>query len=75
MAAKLKVTDRTKFDQTIQSVDFKDLHYQGANIFSGSVLMYTTDDNIIPYHGLIYANDFERDYGFVIINPSEATKP
>ena len=68
MAAKLKVTNREKFNQRVLRIDSKNLTLLREDMYGGSIIIHTVDDEVIPFHGLIYKNEFEKKYGFIVIN-------
>lgn len=68
MTTKIKITDSLTFSRLITNVDFIDLVFEGKGVFGGGVCLYTTDDKVVPFHGLIREDDFEKEFGFLIIS-------
>lgn len=66
MEVTLHITNSELFEQKVDQVDLNGLSEEAAAVFNGLIRIYTRDGRIVPFYGLIEADDFESDFGFVL---------
>ena len=71
MKAAFRVTNPQLFNETVAEVEFLNLKPESENVFSGGINICTKANGVQPFFGLVYANDFETNYGFVIESVEE----
>ncbi|OEK01151.1 hypothetical protein BFP97_06345 [Roseivirga sp. 4D4] len=62
----IQITDPKKFYRTVRNVDLSSLNSEGNDVFGGGIYIHTTYDQVFPFYGLIRANDFKSEYGFIL---------
>lgn len=65
MEVEVKVTNPALFKKVVSTVNL-DLQILDSETFNGSLCINRKDAQTVPFYGLIEADDYESDYGFVL---------
>lgn len=66
MKVSIKVTDHKKYFESVKKVTLQELEALNAHIYKGSVKVITTEDKMIHALGVVNADEFEEEYGFIL---------
>lgn len=66
MEIAIAITDQLLYNSEVDEVNTEKLKVEGGSCFTGLIEIYKKSGTLAPFYGLIEADDFEREYGFVI---------
>jgi len=66
MEVVVKITNKRLFGEKVLEIDVTGLKVESERIFSGGIYIHAKNGKTIPFYGIIYENDFEADFGFVL---------
>ncbi len=66
MQSYIEVTDQEKFDQTIKEISITHFEDLGDLKVDGELYITTTSDQVLPHYGILEADEFEKEFGFIL---------
>lgn len=66
MGITVEVTNRQLYESKVELVDFEGLTAESEELFNGLLKIYLKQSGVAPFYGLIEADDFKNEYGFIL---------